>query len=70
MKLKEIVDGIQQAVISRQQSIEQELNYLQAKNQEIEGIVVKSVTEANKTVENELNRFEKILSVFEKYLET
>ena len=32
-------------------------------------MVVKSVTTANKTVDSELARFEKIISAFEKYIE-
>ena len=32
--------------------------------------MVKSVTTANKTVDSELSRFEKIISAFEKYIDT
>ena len=69
-KLKEMVDSIQTNIYGRQQGIETELNDQRAKVQEIETVVVKQVTNANKTVENELNRFEKIMSAFEKYLES
>ena len=66
-KLKEMVDGISAGVFGRQANIENELNDHRAKIQEIESLVVKSVTNANKTVEGELTRFEKILAVFEKF---
>ena len=65
-----MVDNIQTSVFGRQQSIETELNDHRAKIQEIETVVVKSVTTANRTVENELGRFEKIISAFEKYIDT
>ena len=65
-----MVDNIQSAVYGRQQAIETELNDHRAKIQEIETVVVKSVTTANKTVETELSRFEKIISAFEKYIDT
>lgn len=65
-----MVDNIQTAVYGRQQAIETELNDQRAKLQEIETVVVKSVTTANKTVESELGRFEKIISAFEKYIDT
>lgn len=65
-----MVDSIQTNIFGRQQGIETELNDQRAKVQEIETVVVKQVTNANKTVENELNRFEKIMSAFEKYLES
>lgn len=32
-------------------------------------MVVKNVTQANRTVETELSRFEKIISAFEKYID-
>jgi len=69
-KLKEMVDNIQTSVFGRQQAIETELNDHRAKIQEIETVVVKSVTTANRTVESELGRFEKIISAFEKYIDT
>jgi hypothetical protein len=69
-KLKEIVDNIQATVYGKQQAIEVELNDQRAKIQEIETVVVKSVTTANKTVDQELSRFEKIISAFEKYIDT
>ena len=68
-KLKEMVDNIQTTVFGRQQDIETELNDQRAKVQEIETVVVKNVTNANRTVEQELARFEKIISAFEKYIE-
>lgn len=37
--------------------------------QEIETVVVKNVQHANRTVEQELGRFEKIISAFEKYID-
>ena len=40
-----------------------------AKMQEIETVVVKNVQHANRTVEQELGRFEKIISAFEKYID-
>ena len=69
-KLKEMVDNIQTSVFGRQQGIETELNDHRAKIQEIETVVVKSVTTANRTVETELARFEKIISAFEKYIDS
>ena len=68
-KLKEMVDNIQTTVFGRQQDIETEINDQRAKVQEIETVVVKNVTNANRTVEQELARFEKIISAFEKYIE-
>ena len=65
-----MVDNIQGSVHGRQQAIETELNDQRAKLQEIETVVVKSVTTANKTVDSELSRFEKIISAFEKYIDT
>lgn len=65
-----MVDSISANVFGRQANIENELNDHRAKIQEIETLVVKSVTNANKTVEGELSRFEKILAVFEKFLDT
>ena len=69
-KLKEMVDSIQSQVYGRQSAIETELNDQRAKTQEIETVVVKQVTTANKTVESELSRFDKIISAFEKYIDT
>lgn len=54
----------------RQSAIETELNDHRAKIQEIESVVVKSVTNANRTVESELSRFEKIIAAFERYIDT
>ena len=68
-KLKEMVDSIQTTVLGRQQAIEGEINNHAAKIQEIETVVVKNVTSANRTVEQELSRFEKIISAFEKYID-
>ena len=65
-----MVDSIQTSVFGRQQAIETDLNDHRAKIQEIETVVVKSVTTANRTVESELGRFEKIISAFEKYIDT
>ena len=65
-----MVDNIQTSVFGRQQGIETELNDHRAKIQEIETVVVKSVTTANRTVETELGRFEKIISAFEKYIDS
>ena len=65
-----MVDSIQTNVYSRQQGIESELNDHRSKIQEIETVVVKSVTNANRTVESELSRFEKIIAAFEKYIDT
>ena len=56
--------------MGRQQGIEIELSDSRAKIQEIESVVVKNVTSANKTVEQELSRFEKIIAALEKYIET
>jgi hypothetical protein len=56
-------------VFGRQQGIENEINDHRAKLQEIETVVVKNVTQANRTVEQELSRFEKIISAFEKYID-
>ena len=64
-----MVDNIQSTVFGRQQGIENELNDHRAKIQEIETVVVKNVTQANRTVESELSRFEKIISAFEKYID-
>lgn len=68
-KLKEMIDNIQGQVFGRQQGIESEINDHRAKIQEIETVVVKNVTQANRTVETELSRFEKIISAFEKYID-
>lgn len=65
-----MVDSIQASVYGRQSAIETELNDHRAKLQEMESVVVKSVTNANRTVESELSRFEKIISAFEKYIDT
>ena len=65
-----MVDSIQASVYGRQSAIETELNDHRAKLQEMESVVVKSVTNANRTVESELGRFEKIISAFEKYIDT
>ena len=56
-------------MFGRQQGIENEINDHRAKLQEIETVVVKNVTQANRTVETELSRFEKIISAFEKYID-
>ena len=40
-----------------------------AKVQEIESVVVKNVTQANRTVEQELARFEKIIAALEKHVD-
>jgi hypothetical protein len=64
-----MVDSIQTTVLGRQQAIEGEINNHAAKIQEIETVVVKNVTSANRTVEQELSRFEKIISAFEKYID-
>ena len=69
-RLKDMVDSIQASVYGRQSAIESELNDHRAKLQEMESVVVKSVTNANRTVESELSRFEKIISAFEKYIDT
>ena len=69
-RLKDMVDSIQASVYGRQSAIETELNDHRAKLQEMESVVVKSVTNANRTVESELSRFEKIISAFEKYIDT
>jgi uncharacterized protein HemX len=45
------------------------LNDSRAKLQEIESVVVKNVSQANRTVEQELGRFEKIIAALEKYIE-
>lgn len=68
-KLREMIDNIQTQVFGRQQGIENEINDHRAKLQEIETVVVKNVTQANRTVETELSRFEKIISAFEKYID-
>lgn len=68
-KLREMIDNIQTQVFGRQQGIENEINDHRAKLQEIETVVVKNVTQANRTVETELARFEKIISAFEKYID-
>lgn len=56
-------------MFGRQHGIENEINDHRAKLQEIETVVVKNVTQANRTVETELSRFEKIISAFEKYID-
>ena len=68
-KLKDMVDNIQAQVYGRQAAIEAELGDSRAKIQEIESVVVKNVTQANRTVEQELGRFEKIIAALEKYTE-
>ena len=60
---------MQAQVFGRQQAIETDLNDSRAKIQEIESVVVKNVTQANRTVEQELGRFEKIIAALEKYIE-
>ena len=68
-KLREMVDNIQASVVARQQAVEGQLAEQSAKMQEIETVVVKNVQHANRTVEQELGRFEKIISAFEKYID-
>lgn len=63
------MDNIQTSVFGRQTAIETELNDHRSKIQEIETVVVKNVTNANRTVETELGRFEKVISAFERYID-
>lgn len=56
-------------MFARQKGIETELNNQRGKINEVETVIVKNVTQSNRVVEDELSRFEKIISAFEKYLD-
>jgi surface antigen len=72
-QIKSLFTGVEQmkeAVFGRQGTIELELNDQRQKMLDLEQATLKHATTVNETLENEIGRFERVISAFEKYIDT
>lgn len=72
-QIKSLFTGVEQmkeSVFGRQGSIELELNDQRQKMLDLEQATLKHATTVNETLENEIGRFERVISAFEKYIDT
>lgn len=61
---------MKESVFGRQGTIELELNDQRQKILDLEQATIKHATTVNETLENEISRFERVQSAFEKYIDT
>jgi hypothetical protein len=61
---------MKEGVYGRQGTIELELNDQKQKILDLEQATLKHATTVNETLENEIGRFERVISAFEKYIDT
>lgn len=61
---------MKEAVFTRQGTIELELNDQRQKMLDLEQATLKHAQTVNETLENEISRFERVISAFEKYIDT
>jgi CII-binding regulator of phage lambda lysogenization HflD len=72
-QIKSLYTGVEQmkeAVFGRQGTIELELNEQKQKILDLEQATFKHASTVNETLETEISRFERVISAFEKYIDT
>ncbi|CDW87201.1 UNKNOWN [Stylonychia lemnae] len=68
--LFQTVEAVKDGVMSRQQVIETELGEQRSKMNDLEAATFKHAQTVSETLENEITRFERVISAFEKYIDT
>ena len=64
------MEQVRETVYGRQGTIENELSEQRQKLGDLESASFKHAQTVSETLENEIGRFEKVISAFEKYIET